>query len=250
MPVNSLSLLPLGRCLVDNSMLDTRQKPGQLTNLPIWSYLIETPSGPILIDTGMPDFCIDNQDLFRQPDGSAQIVPIMTAEDTITKALNRAGYQPEDLRFVISTHWHFDHAGGNTHFKNTEIVVQRAEYQAAMEGEGYPDVCRDPDLHYRIIEGDVELAPGVQVLFTPGHSHGHQSVFVETKQSGPLLLTIDASYYRGNYEEGVPFAGVSNSAMVHSIAKLRDVAKASGAFVFFGHDTEQEKQVRVFPERY
>jgi N-acyl homoserine lactone hydrolase len=247
---NSLSLLPLGRCLVDNSMLDTRQKPGQLTSLPIWSYLIETPDGPILIDTGMPNICIDNQDLFRQPDGSAQIVPVMTKEDTITSALQRAGYQAEDVLFVISTHWHFDHAGGNTHFPNTEIVVQRAEYRAAMEGEGYMDVCRDPNLRYRIVEGDALLAPGVQVLLTPGHSDGHQSVFVETERTGPILLTIDAAYHRGNYEDGVPFAGVSEQAMAHSIAKLKDVAKTSQAFVFFGHDTEQEHHIQVFPARH
>ncbi|KPV42403.1 quorum-quenching N-acyl homoserine lactonase AiiA [Alicyclobacillus ferrooxydans] len=249
MSVKSLSLLKLGRCFVDNSMLDSRQPVGQLTDLPIWSYLIETTDGPILVDTGMPDFCVDNADLFREPDGSAQIVPVMKSEDRIVEGLARAGYAPEDLLFLISTHWHFDHAGGNVHFPNTEIVVQRAEYNAAMQGEGYPDVCKDPNLRYRLIDGDLEVAPGVQLLFTPGHSLGHQSVFLQTEKSGPILLTIDAAYHRANYEDGVPFACADPELVTQSITKLQHVAKETGAFVFFGHDTEQEKQVNAFPNK-
>lgn len=250
MSVKSVSLLKLGRCQVDSSILDTRKEMGTMTNLPIWSYLVETTEGPVLIDTGMPDFCVDDQDLFRQPDGSADIVPEMTAADTIVAGLARAGYKPDDMLFVVSTHWHFDHAGGNIHFPNTDIVVQKAEYDVAMGGGDYPDICRDPNLKYKIVDGDLDIAPGIRLLLTPGHTLGHQSVLLETEKSGPILLTVDASYWRGNYEDLVPFGGADDALMKQSIAKLKDVQKATGAFVFFGHDVGQEQEVEVYPHKY
>ena len=63
-----------------------------------------------------------------------------------------------------------------------------------LHREEYMKECILPHLNYKIIEGDYEVVPGVQVLYTPGHSPGHQSLFIETEQSGSVLLTIDASY--------------------------------------------------------
>ena len=82
--------------------------------------------------------------------------------------------------------------------------------------------CILPHLNYKIIEGDYEVVPGVQVLYTPGHSPGHQSLFIETEQSGSVLLTIDASYER-NFEDEVPFAGFNPELALSSIKRLKEV---------------------------
>ena len=82
-------------------------------------------------------------------------------------------------------------------FPDTEIVVQRAEYDAAQVQDNYFnfdfDCCKDPSLRYRFVDGDLELVPGVTLLSTPGQTPGHQSVLVKTEKTGPLLLTIDAA---------------------------------------------------------
>ncbi|MCL6634078.1 MAG: N-acyl homoserine lactonase family protein [Alicyclobacillus herbarius] len=247
MAVKRLLLLPAGHCLVDESALDTRKKPGVLVDLPIWAYLIETTDGPVLVDTGMPERCVDDAEgYFRGTEDEGLIVPKMRVEDAIVPLLQRAGYQPQDLCFLISSHWHFDHAGGNRHFRSTPIFVQRAEYEAAMAG-GYPEECCVPGLNYQLLDGDTDVAPGIHLLSTPGHSPGHQSLLIETPNSGPVLLTVDASYTRANYEEGVPFAGVDATQMQQSIARLHEVAKASGARVFFGHDPQQAGEWPAFP---
>ena len=64
---------------------------------------------------------------------------------------------------------------------NTPIIIQRAEYEAAQHREEYLKECILPDLNYKIIEGDYEVVPGVRLLYTPGHSPGHQSLLVRRK---------------------------------------------------------------------
>jgi len=237
---NKLYLLPAGHCLIDRSALDTRRQPGELTRLPIWCYLIETPDGPILVDTGMPALCIaDSNGLFKGTEADGRIVPQMAEDDLVTRILARIGYSAQDLLGIVSTHWHFDHAGGNQLFPDTEIIVQQAEYEAALRQDGYFDFCKDPGLNYRFVNGDTEIAPGVMALATPGHTPGHQSVLIRTKASGSVLLTIDAAYCRANFEEDVPFAVHDAAAARESVARLTGLAKDENAKVFFGHDEEQ-----------
>jgi N-acyl homoserine lactone hydrolase len=243
MSIKKLSLLPAGRCQVDQSIIDTRISQGKkIIDLPIWIYLIETTDGPILIDTGMPESCILEPTGLFGDKGDGSIIPKMKEEDFVVNILDRNGYKPTDLACIISTHLHFDHAGGNALFPRTEIVVQRSEYDAAMNQFGYPDICKKPDLNYRLIDGDTELIPGIQLISTPGHSPGHQSVLVRTKESGNILLTIDAAYSRENYELNVPFAVRDQDETNASISKLKEIAQFEKAKVFFGHDIEQEKE--------
>ena len=119
-----------------------------------------------------------------------------------------------------------------------------------LHREEYMKECILPHLNYKIIEGDYEVVPGVQVLYTPGHSPGHQSLFIETEQSGSVLLTIDASYTKENFEDEVPFAGFNPELALSSIKRLKEVVAKEKPIVFFGHDIEQEKGCRVFPGIY
>lgn len=276
MSVKNLYVLPVGHCGVAAWMLDTRKSGtsagDEIVYLPVWTYLIDTTDGPILVDTGMPDECIDRPELFVDPGQPPQIVTQMTAADSIAAVLQRTGYRPDDLACLVSTHWHFDHAGGNRHFSDTDVVVQKAEFEATFgataagstaaagtavdtRDEGAPHDDDDAfwvtrDLRYRLVEGDVELVPGVHLVSTPGHSAGHQSVLVQTARSGSILLTIDAAYNRANYEDAVPFAVIDQSMTTASIEKLKHVAKEERAFVFYGHDTAQEREVKRYPEAY
>lgn len=241
MTVKAIHLLPVGRIDIDNSALDTRVSPGKKTNIPIWTYLIETEEGPILVDTGMPPSCAtDPLGIFRDvgvEDDS--IVPIMSKDDAIDQALKKLGYQPRDLVCLINTHLHFDHAGGNPLFSETEVILQKSEYEAAMDSDDYFDFCRDPRLNYKLIDGDYEVLPGLSLIYTPGHSPGHQSLLVHTETSGSILLTVDAAYTRANYEDLVPFAAHNPNQTADSIERLKTIAKDENAFVFFGHDPKQ-----------
>jgi len=234
-------------------MLDMTRSDHSLVNLPVWCYLLETTDGPILIDTGMPDRCVGRPDLFVAPGEEPTIVPQMKQEDGIMAILARAGYTPRDVACVVSTHRHFDHAGGNCHFVDVDLVVQQLEYDAMVADLKAPDAFdfwSSTDLRYRVIQGDYALAPGIELVFTPGHSAGHQSVLVETPTSGSVLLTIDAAYQASNYEEGIPFAVADVDKARASIAKLQSIARSEKSTVFFGHDILQERTVRPYPAFY
>ncbi|CUB09652.1 N-acyl homoserine lactonase [Bacillus cereus] len=92
------------------------------------------------------------------------------------------------------------------------------------------------------------MVPGVRLLYTPGHSPGHQSLLIETEKSGLVLLTIDASYTKENFEDEVLFAGFDSELALSSIKRLKEVVMKENPIVFFGHDIEQEKGCKVFPE--
>ncbi|MBA4495166.1 N-acyl homoserine lactonase AiiA [Paenactinomyces guangxiensis] len=250
MTVKKLYFLPAGHCYLDHSAINRNFTPGQLVELPVWSFLLETTDGPILIDTGMPDAFVNNPHYYKGTRREDLVVPNMTENDTIVSVLKRVGYHADDIQMVICSHLHLDHAGGNSHFRNTPILIQRDEYDAAMEDDDYsPPECRLPELQYQIIEGDHEVAPGINILFTPGHSPGHQSVLVTTEKSGPVLLTIDVAYTRENFENGVPFLSFDSELTSKSIQLTQELIKdIQPSIVFFGHDRDQAKECRTFPD--
>jgi N-acyl homoserine lactone hydrolase len=90
---------------------------------------------------------------------------------------------------VINTHLHFDHCGGNRRFAGTPTYVQRAELAAARAPDYLEEWVWFDGASYVEVDGDAELFDGVSVLFTPGHSAGHQAVVV-----GGTVLAGDVTY--------------------------------------------------------
>jgi N-acyl homoserine lactone hydrolase len=140
---------------------------------PVFGWAIDAPVGTILVDTGMVD---------STPALDAEWGPVLhpwpLAEAPVA---------------VINTHLHFDHCGGNRRLAGTPAFVQRAELEAAVEPDYVVDWARFPGESYVELDGDTELFEGVSVLFTPGHSPGHQSVVVEA-DDGLVVLGGDVTY--------------------------------------------------------
>jgi glyoxylase-like metal-dependent hydrolase (beta-lactamase superfamily II) len=113
-------------------------------------------------------------------------------------SLAAAGFRAEDVGIVVNTHLHFDHAGGNTYrdeagevrlsFPNARYFVQRGEWdwahlknertQASYLPDNFEPVMAAGRLE--LVEGDVEIVPGISVYRTPGHCPHHQSVLVSS----------------------------------------------------------------------
>ncbi|MEQ2468460.1 quorum-quenching N-acyl homoserine lactonase AiiA [Niallia sp. Sow4_A1] len=248
--IEKLYWLPTGKLTLDHSSLNQKLEPGKLVTLQIWSYLLETKDGPILIDTGMPESFIENPGYFDYTPFEGLFLPDMRKEDHILSVLDRIGYKPDDIQAIISSHLHMDHAGGNPLFPKTPIFVQQAELDVSIGNEGYaPPECTQADLNYKAIQGDYELMPGIQLLFTPGHTPGHQSILVTTKQSGPILLTIDLAYTKENYEDDIPFATFDQQIATESIRKIKNLmAEIRPTRIFYGHDLDQATTQKTYPD--
>ena len=153
--------------------------------------LVETGDALVLIDTGAGN---KESEKFRDIYGLQNDGSPTRLED----ALRDAGFEPDDVDYVIDTHLHFDHAGGNTYedpdgrirlaFPRATYVVQGGEWSYAhLDNEriraSYLPHNFDPvdaEDRFRLVEGETELLPGVTLLPTPGHTPHHQSVVLES----------------------------------------------------------------------
>jgi len=164
---------------------------------PGFLHVIDHPRGRVLVDTGLID---------STPELEAQWSPRFDP-DAI----------PRDVAFVINTHLHFDHCGGNRLFAGTPIYVQRLEREAAhAEGYATPGWVDFEGATYAELDGEQELLPGVRVVPTPGHTAGHQSVLVET-DGGLVVVAGDVAYTWPEFDEPTNAA----AAMLTSLSPRR-----------------------------
>lgn len=151
--------------------------------------LVEHDDGLVLIDTGLGN---KEDAKFRDIYGVAN--EGRDGRTQLEDALAALGHRPEDIRWVIDTHLHFDHAGGNTYrdpsgavclsFPNARYVVQRGELDFARHtNERTAGSYLAPNFEtvpFTLVDGAVEVLPGIRCLPTPGHVPYHQSILVES----------------------------------------------------------------------
>jgi len=218
--------------------------------MPIPGYLIQTSDGKnILVDTGPPQ------------DGTYVALDNMSAQiEDVVEILKTLGLSPNDIDLLICTHFDSDHSGNHDRFPWSELIVQRTHYEAAraLENERWSSTRSHwdhPNLRYRLVDGDTELVPGVELVETSGHVPGHQAVLVRLPESGPILLAIDAAAFEEDFDPEKrieDLEGELDPAGVHrSIHKLVELAKREGVtLVIFGHDAQQWKTLKKVPECY
>jgi N-acyl homoserine lactone hydrolase len=222
---------------------------------PAPGYLIQTDDGTnILVDTGYSREMIG---AYKTPGFQGMR---MDDKDYVTNNLAALGISPADIRYLVCTHLDPDHAGGHDEFPDAELIIQREQYEAAL-AEVHPrfGMTRaqwgNPKLTYRLLDGDTELVPGVELITSGGHVPGHQSVLVTLPKTGPVLLAIDAMNQNiaGYTPETRPIGpfDMDEAGVRASTAKLLDLAADRGAkLIIFGHDAEQWKGLRTAPEFY
>lgn len=184
--------------VVPKTLWSRRIPPDERNRIPLAlrCLLIEHPDGPVLVDTGL-----GNKE-------DARFVEIYGVENRgapgptlIEDALAELGLVPADIRQVINTHLHFDHAGGNTTaeggstgdprirltYPNARYAVQRGDLEFARHtnertrasylAHNFEPVAAAG--RFTLLEGDGEVLPGVSVRLTPGHVPYHQSIVVQ-----------------------------------------------------------------------
>lgn len=155
--------------------------------LPIHGYVIEVGDDVILVDTGIGSTAMDAMQSY-----SADWKMTVRSLDG---ALDDHGLSIADVTAIVSSHLHLDHYGQHLAVKGVPFIVQRTELARARAHTA--ELPRFFDFAGAVIhelDGDEVIADGVQVLATPGHTVGHQSVLVTHDDSTTDLLVGDAAY--------------------------------------------------------
>jgi N-acyl homoserine lactone hydrolase len=211
--------------------------------VPVPAFLIEHPRGAVLFDTGMhPEAAIAPETRL------GRAAPFFTVEldegDVLTSRLAALGVDPGRVRWLVNSHLHFDHAGGNALVPNARLVIQRREWEAAHD----PDLAAangfnplDWDLGHDVlaVDGEHDLCGDGRVVCLPTHGHtpGHQSLRLRL-DSGDVVLTSDACYLRATLERlHLPAIVHDREQMLASLHLLRRL-HAAGTRLVFGHDPD------------
>jgi N-acyl homoserine lactone hydrolase len=222
--------------------------------VPVPSYLIEHEHGRVLVDTGLHPGVRDD------PRGRiGWVADLMRLElpegEDIGSRLRSVGVEPESLRYLVNTHLHFDHAGGNELIPDEiALVVQAREWQAGhdereIESNAYNRADYDQPRPVLAVEGQHDLfSDGMVVLLpTPGHTPGHQSLRLRL-DGADVVICADACYFSDWMDSGqTPPYGFDKRQEVDSLRRLRALRDA-GAWMLYGHDPGQWATVPQAPK--
>jgi glyoxylase-like metal-dependent hydrolase (beta-lactamase superfamily II) len=211
--------------------------------------LIEHPGGLVLVDTG-----VGNKEDAKFRDIYGIENEGREGPTALEDALRAAGHRPEDVRWVINTHLHFDHGGGNTvkresggvepAFPNATYVVQQGELdfatspneriRASYLKHNFAPVTEAG--RWKLVDGEVEVVPGIRVLPTPGHVPFHQSIVVA--DGGETALYLGDLVPTSAHLPGPWIMGYDLEPLVTLETKKRVLARAAreGWQLIFEHD--------------
>lgn len=254
MSVKKLYVIQLGYMHHDLGML-LAGKSGP-TRSPMGAYLIETDEGFVLYDTGPDPKVLD--DAAGTWKGLLKIVrPEMRPEDTIVGRLEEIGLQPADIKYVVMSHLHFDHAGGLRFFKESKIIVHRAEYRFAHFPDPYfrggylPSDFNHANLNWEFIDGDMVLVDGLSIILTHGHCPGHLSLMLDLSGYGPVVLAGDAIQLEANAKRMILSGTCWNQALAtQAILRLKAIAQRNKGRIWPGHDIQFWDRLKKSPEYY
>jgi N-acyl homoserine lactone hydrolase len=225
----------------DKSGLTHGMNHGVKIDTAVIVYVIKGAKENILVDTGMGDPAWSEKYHHRK---------LLQYQD-LASGLGNLGLHPDDIGIVICTHLHWDHCFNNDLFKKARIIVQKDEIRYAIDPlpmhalfyESQLIKMRPPWLkaleNIELIEGDMEMAPGIDIVKLPGHTPGFQGVNVKTGK-GRYLIASDFCPLFENWEGSPPLKHIVSPIHVNLEDYYRSFEKAEkiADFVLPGHDVK------------
>jgi N-acyl homoserine lactone hydrolase len=227
----TIAPLVLATGLVEKSLTVFRKDHGIKMKGPVVAWLLSNGDRKILVDTGLfgPHDASDTMGVFSR-----------TEEQKIEVQMGRVNTTPEQIALVINTHLHSDHCGGNGYFPHARFLVQKREMEYARNP--LPATKPEYDVEIRestfdLLDGDADIAPGIRVILTPGHTMGSQAVLVETA-SGLYVIAGDTVPHFENMEvpAGEPFWPTGIYIDLRELYGSLHRLKSLGGTILPGHD--------------
>ncbi|MGH7907036.1 MAG: N-acyl homoserine lactonase family protein [Candidatus Binataceae bacterium] len=219
----------------------------RMIEMPVPTFLIEHPKGLVLFDTGCnPKVALDAGDYWGKIADYLQVR--FAPENAVDEQIRRRGYKVEDVKFVVVSHLHLDHAGGLSLFPHARFFIMKGELNYAWWPEKrhraafkVNDLMPTRRFDWTELDGDTDLF-GDGALFmmkTPGHTPGESSLLVRIKGHQPVVLTGDTLHIRGQLHTLSPSEGdYDRGQAAESIARIRRIRDLGEARIWVMHDAE------------
>ena len=237
---------------LDKSFLTANRDAGTIIQIPVAMYIIDHPRGLVLYDTGNADEVSDGKCASYW--GSAlcgSFSVIQRRDEVIDRQLEKLGYNVDDVKYIIYSHMHLDHAGNMELFPNATHIVQRDEIKAAWWPEKFQrgvyqlqDFDQTRNFKFMELEGDFDLFSddSLTILRTTGHTQGHQSLMVRLPKTGTLILSGDAVFSPENENGAVPGVVWDTDKAMRSIDRIKMIRDSEQAELWFTHHFPQYNQ--------
>ncbi len=230
------------------------------TNMSVACYLVVHPRGALLFDTGLPDSAVGRP--FNESPLNGQPNPPSTAyfmlvTRTLKSQLAAIGFAADKITYLALSHFHGDHVGNANDYAGSVWLVQKTEYDAmfspnAPPGSISPSYRLLKNSKTQILQGDHDVfGDGTVVLkYTPGHTPGHQSLYVRLARTGGIVLSGDLYHYPEERTLGRMPEREKTTGTPASRAALEAFMKEVKAELWIEHDIGAYSKQKKSPEYY
>ncbi len=249
---------PTGRLAKAKILTEVLGPRGRWEWLPVPAFLVEHPSaGPILIDTGLHPSCATDVSGNMGRAGKFLYQIRMDHDQALRFQLPARGVESSEIRVVVMTHLHIDHASAVSEFPDATFVIDKREWTSAASGgarRGYHHRQFDHAFDWRLLDYGAEPVDSfagfaqsldlfgdgsVRLVATPGHTLGHQSVVLRTGRR-EVLVTGDAAFTEGGLRGETTPLLIHDEHLYHRSLKeiRRYLEQTPDAVLIPGHDPD------------
>jgi N-acyl homoserine lactone hydrolase len=223
------------------------------TMMSVPCFLVAHPKGTMMWDTGaIPDSSFKS-------DGSPGTLRYATTRRTLTAQLAEVGYVPADITYLALSHFHWDHIGNSNVFASATWLVTKLERDVMFadppsprtEPANYSALRNSKTILIAKDEYDVFGDGTVVIKSAPGHSPGHQVLFLKLAKTGPIVLSGDLYHYPEERKlNRLPTTEFNVQQTAASRAAIEAFLKKTGAQLWIQHDFTANAKLKKAPAYY
>ncbi len=218
-------------------------------------YVVDHSAGRLLWEGGLPSSVADAEG-WTGDEGMLQKL-----DRTLAEQLEAIDLDMSSFDLVAFSHTHFDHIGVANEVEDATLLIQQAEYDAAfVDDETARAMYFDPDLYSGLKDAEIQILDGdhdvfgdgsVRLLASPGHTPGHQSLFVDLEETGPIVLSGDLYHLRESRERRlVPSFNFDAEQTLASMDRVERLVEETGAQLWIEHELARFETLNKAPEFY
>jgi N-acyl homoserine lactone hydrolase len=246
----------------DPSRFSLKREEMKTTDMSVACYLVAHPRGTLMWDVGaVPDRDVTSPGTATRyhvvlPNGNERFV---TTTQTLKTQLAAVGYDPADINYLALSHYHYDHTANANLFAGATWLVRQVERDVMFPQK--PNDLTRPDTYSALRSSkttiittddyDVFGDGSVVMKLTPGHTPGHNVLFVKLAKTGPVVISGDLYHYPEERAlHRVPTFDADPSQTAASRAALDAFLKTTNAQLWIQHDLAATAKMKKAPAYY